>query len=123
MNTYTPMYVKQIINKDVMDSTGNSSQHSFKTYMGKNSNKNIYIQWITEKNQQGIEKTYLERNAFELWSWRRLLRVPWTVRSNQSILKEISPEYSLEGLMLKLKPQYFGYLMQRIYSFEKNLLI
>ena len=56
MNTYTPIYVKQIINKDVMDSTGNSSQQSFKTYMGKNSNKNIYIQWITEKNQQGIEK-------------------------------------------------------------------
>ena len=53
-------------------------------------------------------------NAFELWCWRRLLRVPWTVRrSNQSILKEISPEYSLEGLMLKLKLQYFGHLMQR----------
>ena len=57
-----------------------------------------------------------QRNAaFELWCWRRLLRVPWTAkRSNQSILKEISPEYSLEGLMLKLKLQHFGYLMQRI---------
>jgi len=57
-------------------------------------------------------------DTFELWCWRRLLRVPWTTRrSNQSILKEISPEYSLERLMLKLKLQYFGYLMQRTYSF------
>ena len=60
-------------------------------------------------------------DAFELWWWRRLLRVPWTARrSNQSILKEISPEYSLEGLMLKLKLQYFGHLMRRDDSFEKN---
>ena len=59
-------------------------------------------------------------DAFELWCWRRLLRVPWTSRrSNQSILKEISPEYSLEGLMLKLKLQYFGHLMRRTYSLEK----
>ena len=59
-------------------------------------------------------------NAFELWCWRRLLRVPWTARrSNQSILKEISPEYSLEGLMLKLKLQYFGHLMWRTNSFER----
>ena len=59
-------------------------------------------------------------DAFELWYWRRLLRVPWTARrSNQLILKEISPEYSLEGLMLKLKLQYFGHLMQRAYSLEK----
>ena len=58
--------------------------------------------------------------AFELWCWRRLLRVPWTARrSTQSILKEISPEYSLEGLMLKLKLQYLGYLMQRTDSFER----
>ena len=63
-------------------------------------------------------------DAFELWCWRRLLRVPWTARrSNQSILKEISPEYSLEGLMLKLKLQYFGYLMQRTDSFEKTLML
>ena len=63
-------------------------------------------------------------DAFELWSWRRLLRVPWTTRrSNQSILKEISPEYSLEGLMLKLKLQYFGHLMQRADSFEKTLML
>ena len=63
-------------------------------------------------------------DAFELWWWRRLLRVPWTARrSNQSILKEISPEYSLEGLMLKLKLQYFGHLMQRTDSFEKTLMV
>ena len=61
-------------------------------------------------------------DGFELWCWRRLLRVPWTARrSNQSILKEISLEYSLEGLMLKLKLQYFGHLMQRTDSFEKTL--
>ena len=62
--------------------------------------------------------------VFELWCWRRLLRVPWTARrSNQSILKEISPEYSLEGLMLKLKLQYFGHPMQRTDSFEKTLML
>ena len=63
-------------------------------------------------------------DAFELWCWRRLWRVPWTVRrSNQSILKEISPEYSLEGLMLKLKLQSFGHLIQRTDSFEKTLML
>ena len=63
-------------------------------------------------------------DAFELWCWRRLLRVPWTARSsNQFILKEISPEYSLEGLMLKLKLQYFGHLMQRADSLEKTLML
>ena len=63
-------------------------------------------------------------DAFELWYWRRLLRVPWTAgRSNQSILKEVSPEYSLEGLMLKLKLQYFGHLMWRIDSLEKTLML
>ena len=63
-------------------------------------------------------------DAFELWCWRRLFRVPWTARrSNQSILKEISPEYSLEGLMLKLKCQYFGHLMWRADSFEKTLML
>ena len=61
---------------------------------------------------------------FELWCWRRLLRVPWTARrSNQSILQEISPEYSLEGLMLKLKLQYFSHLMQRADSLEKTLML
>jgi len=63
-------------------------------------------------------------DAFELWCWRRLLRVPWTARrSNKSILKEISPEYSLEGLMLKRKLQYFGHLMQRADSFEETLML
>ena len=63
-------------------------------------------------------------DSFELWCWRRLLRVPWTARrSNQSILKEISPEYSLEGLMLKLKLQYFGHLMRRANSSEKTVML
>ena len=72
-----------------------------------------------------IKKAECRRiDAFELWCWRRLLRVPWTARrSNQSILKEITPEYSLEELMLKLKLQYFGHLMQRIDSFEKTLML
>ena len=66
----------------------------------------------------------LRIDAFELWCYRRLLRVPWTARrSNQSILKEINPEYSLEGLMLKLKLQYFGHLMQRVDSLEKTLML
>ena len=59
-------------------------------------------------------------DAFELWCWRRLLRAPWTARSNQSVLKEINPEYSLEGLMLKLKLQYFDQLMRRANSFRKD---
>ena len=69
-----------------------------------------------------IKKAEHQRiDAFELWCWRRLLRVPWAARrSNQFILKEISPEYSLEGLMLKLKLQYFGHLMQRANSLEKD---
>ena len=72
-----------------------------------------------------VKKTEHRRiDAFELWCWRRLLRVPWTARrSNQSILKEISPEYSLEGLMLKLKLQYFGHLTQRADLFEKTLML
>ena len=72
-----------------------------------------------------IKKAEHQRiDVFELWCWRRLLRVPWTARrSNQTILKEISPEHSLEGLMLKLKLQKFGYLMQRTDSFEKTLML
>ena len=72
-----------------------------------------------------IKKAECQRiDAFELWCWRRLLRVPWPARrSNQSILKKISPEYSLEGLMLKLKRQYLGHLMQRADSFEKTLML
>ena len=72
-----------------------------------------------------IKKAERQRiDTFQLWCWRRLLRVPWTVRrSNQSILKQISPEYSLEELMLKLKFQYFGYLMQRTHSLERTLML
>ena len=72
-----------------------------------------------------IKKAEHQRiDAFQLRGWRRLLRVPWTARrSNQSILKEINPEYSFEGLMLKLKLQYFGHLMQRAYSLEKTLML
>ena len=72
-----------------------------------------------------IKKAECQRiDAFELWCWRRLLRIPWTARrSNQSILKEISPEYSLEGLMLKLKLQYVGHLMQRSGSLEMTLML
>ena len=70
------------------------------------------------------ESWALKIDAFELWCWRRLVRVPWTARrSNQSILKEISPKYSLEGLILKLKLQYFGHLMWRVDSFEKTLML
>ena len=76
------------------------------------------VSWTIKKaERQGID-------ASELWRWRRFLRVPWTSRtSNQSILKEISPEYSLKGLMLKLKLQYFGYLMQSADSLEKTLML
>ena len=72
-----------------------------------------------------IKKAERQRiDAFDLWCWRRLLRVPWTARrSSQSIIKEISPEYSLEGLMLKLKLQYFGHLTGRTDSFEKTLML
>ena len=78
--------------------------------------------WIWELDSQKAE--CWRTDAFELWCWRRLLRVPWTARtSNQSILKEISPEYSLEGLRLKLKFQYFGHLMQRTDSFDKTLML
>ena len=71
-----------------------------------------------------IKKAEHQTDAFELWCWRRLLRVPWTARrSSQSILKETSPEYSLEGLMLKLKLQYFGHLIRRTDSLEKTLML
>ena len=78
----------------------------------------VYENWTIKKaERQRID-------AFELWCWRRLLRVPWTARrSNQSIVKEISPECLLEGLMLKLKLQYFGHLMRRADSFEKTLML
>ena len=76
--------------------------------------------WELDYKESWVPKNW----CFELWCWRRLLRVPWTTgKSNQSILKEISPEYSLEGLMLKLKLQYFGHLMWRTDSFEKTLML
>ena len=80
---------------------------------------------IYECESWTIKKAESQRtDAFELWCWRRLLRVPWTARrSNQSILKEISPGISLEGMMLKLKLQYFGHLMQRVDSLEKTLML
>ena len=74
--------------------------------------------WTVNKSE------HRQIDAFELWCWRRLLRVPWTARrSNQSILKEIGPECSLEGMMLKLKLQYFGHLMRRVDSLEKTLML
>ena len=77
-----------------------------------------YVSWTIKKAE------HQRIDAFELWCWRRYLRVPWTAkRSNQSILKEISPEYSLEGLMLKLKLQSFGYLMRRTDYLEKTLML
>ena len=85
---------------------------------------------VFSSNHYGCESWTIKKaerwriGAFELWCWRRLLRVPWTARrSNQSILKEISPEISLEGMMLKLKLQYFGHLMQRFDSLEKTLML
>ena len=78
----------------------------------------------TVKQFVGRHQKHWRTDAFGLWCWRRLLRVPWTARrSNQSILKEINPEYSLEGLMLKLKFQYFGHLMQRTDSLEKTPML
>ena len=86
--------------------------------------------WLFQLVMYGCESCIIKKaerrriDAFELWCWRRLLRVPWTARrSNQSILKEISPEYSLEGLMLKLKLQYFVHLRRRANSFEKLLML
>ena len=86
---------------------------------------NVFSVHHWPEDSSTIKKAEHRRNdAFELWCWRRLLRVPCTARrSNQSILKEISPEYSLEGLMLKLKLQYFGHLMQRNDSLEKTLML
>ena len=83
------------------------------------SSSHVWMWWLDHKEGWGLKNWY-----FELWCWRRLLRVPWTARrSNQSILKEINPEYSLEGLMLKPKLQYFGHLIQRTKSLEKTLML
>ena len=97
--------------------------------------RNLYLftsimNWVLIMKMYGCESWTVKKverwriDAFELWCWRRLLRVPWTARSsNQSILKEISPGCSLEGLMLKLKLQYFGHLMRRVDSLEKTLML
>ena len=97
--------------RDVADKGPSSQGYGF-------SSGHVCESWTIKKaEQQKID-------VFELWCWRRLLRVPWTTgRPNQSILKEISSEYSLEGLMLKLKLQYFGHLMQRTDSLEKTLML
>ena len=85
----------------------------------------VFLVVMYEGENWTIKKVECQRiDAFGLWCWRRLLRVPWTEgRSNQSILEEISPEYSLKGLMLKLKLQYFGHLMRRTESLEKTLML
>ena len=95
---------------------------AFTNYQG-NANQNHNK--MSPNTSQTVKKAELQRtDAFELWCWRRLLRVPWTARrSNQTILKEISPEYSSEGLMLKLKCQYFGHVMQTVDSLEKTLML
>ena len=113
VDIYTLLYTKQTTNKDLLYITGNSTQYSVMTYMGKES------KWIHIK-----EAEHQRIDAFKLWYWRRLLRVSCTARrSNQVILKELSPEYALEGLMLKLKLQYFGHLIQRADSLEKTLML
>ena len=85
----------------------------------------VFPEVMYEYESRTVKKAERQRiDAFKLWCWRRLLRVPWTARrSNQSILKEISPGYFLEGMMLKLKLQYFGHLMQRVDSLEKTLML
>ena len=84
----------------------------------------LYLVFFLKKKERKLINIDIQNSHLELWCWRRLLRVPWTARrSNQSILKEISPEYSLEGLMLKLKLQYFGHLMRRTDLLEKTLML
>ena len=83
-----------------------------------------FFQWSCMDVRVGLKKPECWKiDAFELWCWRRLWRVPWTARSNQSILKEIGPGISLEGMMLKLKLHYFGHLMRRVDSLEKTLML
>ena len=112
------------------ESYGQPRQHNEKQRHYLSTNFHIVKALVFQVVMYGCESWSIKKaecrrtDAFELWLWRRLLRVPWTARrSNQYILKEISPEYSLEGLMLKLKIQYFGHLMQTVDSFEKTLML
>ena len=126
-------YTRVVLSTSWVHSSKKSFIFRFLFLGGKNSKP--YLHLITE-GQSDWERSIRKSSdfdagsypgwtdAFELWCWRRLVRVPWTARrSNQSILKEISPEYSLEGLMLKLKQQYFGHLMRRTDSLEKTLML
>ena len=104
---------------------GNGSHRTFPSgFPGRckrsGSQSRLRIRWTHVRNLFGDSQRI---NAFGLWSWKRLLKVPWTARSNQSILKEINPEYSLQGLMLKLKIQYFGHLIWRADLLEKTLML
>ena len=106
--------------REYLETTGRSNQSILKDINPEYSLEGLLLKLKFQYSGQLMWRT----DAFELWCWRRLLRVPWTARrSNQSILKEISPEYSLEGLLLKLKFQYFGHLMQRADSSEKTLML
>ena len=120
------------------DSEGNIAEHRWhrKKEIGRDISYSIgwnnfqALGWLCSDVIYGCESWTIKKaecrriDAFELWCWRKLLRVPWTARrSNKSILKEISPEYSMEGLMLRLKLQYFGHLMQRADSLEKTLML
>ena len=106
-----------------LDSILKSKRHYFAN-KGPSSQGYGFLQWSCMDVSWTIEKAEHQRiDAFELWYWRRLLRIPWTARSNQSILKEISPGCSLEGLMLKMNLQYFGHLMWRANSFEKTVML
>ena len=142
INRYKLLYIKQISNKDLLYSTGKrrlllgrkvmtNLDSIFKSRDITLSTKvHLVKAMVFPVVMYGCESWTVKKaesrriDAFKLWCWRRLLRVPWTARrSNQSILKEISPGCSLEGLMLKLKLQYFGHLMERTDSLEKTLML
>ena len=117
INYYYPKYALTLILLTIC-SLRSSSNLLFSVWL------HFHWQFWTHQNMLRKKAEHWRIDAFELWCWRRLLRVPWTAwRSNQSTLKEISPEYSLEGLMLKLKLQYFGHLMWRTDSSEKTLML
>ena len=117
-----PLQYCKVINLQLIKINGKKKSRHYFTNKGPFSQTMVFPVVIYGCESWTIKKSECRRiDAFELYCWRRLLRVPWTARrSNQSILKEIGPEYSLEGLMLKLKCQYFGYLMQRNNSLEKT---